>query len=80
MPSSISQTCHIIRHNHEKYMLEVENRGYYDLFDVTISLNNNNNLLGEHGRAANIHAYLLSRNHLTDISENFSHFTVLVNL
>jgi hypothetical protein len=50
-------------------MLEVENRVYYDLFDVIISLNNNNNLLGEQGMAAKMHVVLLSRSHLTEMSE-----------
>jgi hypothetical protein len=49
-------------------MLEVEFRGFYDFFDVTISLNDNNNLFGEQGMAAKMHVFLLSRDHLTDIS------------
>jgi hypothetical protein len=53
-------------------MLEEENRGYYDLFDITISLNNNNHLLGEQGKAAKMHAFLLSRDLLTDTSEKLS--------
>lgn len=50
-------------------MLEVEIRGYYGVFDVTISLNDNNNLLGEQGMTAKMHVFLLSRNYWTDISE-----------
>jgi len=50
-------------------MLEVEIRGFYDFFDVTISFNDNNNHFGEQGMVAKMHVFLLSRDHLTDISE-----------
>jgi len=50
-------------------MLEMEIRGYYDFLDVTISLNDNNNLLGEQGMAAKMFVFLFSREYWTDISE-----------
>jgi hypothetical protein len=50
-------------------MLEVEIRGFSNFFDVIISLNDNNNLYGEQGMAAKMHEFLLSCDHLTDISE-----------
>lgn len=49
--------------------MEVQIRGYYDLFDVTISLNDNNNLLGEQGWQQRCMYFLMGRDHLTDISE-----------
>lgn len=50
-------------------MVEVEIMSYYDFFGFIISLNDNNNLLGEKGMAAKMLVFLLSRDHLTDISE-----------
>jgi hypothetical protein len=50
-------------------MLELEIRVYYDFFNATISLNDNNNLLGEQQMAAKMRVFLLSRDHWTDISE-----------
>jgi hypothetical protein len=50
-------------------VLEVEIGGYYDFSDVTISLNDNSNFLGEQGMAAKMHVFLLSRDYWTDISE-----------
>jgi len=38
-------------------MLQVESRDYCDFFDFIISLNDNNNLSGEQGMAANMHLF-----------------------